>query len=180
MLDLDVAAAEICSNVGKAFPDQLDHRREMILRQLLALAEEATELDEALELYHALAKRTPYHDHLGEEIVDTILTAHMVAFYVQRPLLPVIDRLEADDAHITEAPYRVAGRVVKAGRRFLGIAQRTGDEATLYRELAALVLACKHVARSEFVLLDQAVAAKLDVIFSRGWKENANAGRGRI
>jgi hypothetical protein len=172
MLDLDVAAAEICSNVGKAFPDQLDHRGEMILRQLLALAEEATELDEALELHHVLGT-IPMHDHLGEEIVDTILTAHMVAFYVQRPLSLVVEKLEAEGMEITEAPYRVAGRAVKAGRRFLGIARRTGDEATLYRELASLVLACKHVARREFVLLDQAVAAKLQVIFSRGWKESA-------
>jgi len=170
MLDLDVAAAEICSSVGQAFPDRLDHRGEMILRQLLALAEEAAELDEALELYRALGT-IPAHDHLGEEIVDTILTAHMVAFYVDRPLLPVITDLEFTGALVTEAPYRVAGRAVKAGRRYLGIARRNGDLDTLYRQLAALVCACKYIARCEFVLLDQAVAAKLEVIFNRGWRE---------
>jgi hypothetical protein len=169
-LDLDVEAANICSCVGEAFPERLDHRGEMVLRQLLALAEEAAELDEALELYHEL-RGASVHDQLAGEIVDTIMTAHMVAFYIGQPLQPVVDNLKAVCAPASEAPYRVAGRAVKAGRRFLGVARRSGTLDALYRELATLVLTCETLAKREVILLDQAVAAKLQIIYSRGWKE---------
>jgi NTP pyrophosphatase (non-canonical NTP hydrolase) len=68
-------------------------------------------------------------------------------------------------------PYIEAGVAIKAGRRWLGIARRSGSKEEFAWHLARVVLAVHALANELDIDIDQAIADKVNVIFSRGWRE---------
>jgi NTP pyrophosphatase (non-canonical NTP hydrolase) len=152
-MDLAHFAAEIACHIGVEFPDPLPPRREMVLRQLSSLVEECIELDQAIEDGDL--------EHIAPELCDASITPYLVAHYAHIDL----------DAVMLGQPYREAGKAMKAGRRFLGIARRTGTKEELASALARVVISVQFVAQFQGINLEQAIADKLNVIFSRGWKE---------
>ena len=161
-MDLAYYAAEIARNVGREFPDPLVPWQEMTLRQLLSLVEEAIELDEAL--------RSGTSDQIAGELADAAITPYLVAHYADIDL----DQVELEIPGLMLAPpYREAGKVVKAGRRFLGIARRRGTKDELAMALARLSFSVQLTATANGVDLETAITDKLNIIFSRGWKEEA-------
>jgi len=143
---LPEVAEDVCKNVGREFPDPLDIVDQMILRQLSSLVEESIELDEAMMV--CLSSHTEDDMiHLGDECCDTTLTAYMVAYYA-------------------------AGRAMKAGRRYLGIARSSGTADQLAGELARVVLSVRKLAGAFGLDLNNAIKHKVEIIFSRGWRAN--------
>lgn len=160
-MDLAQIAADIARNVGREFPDPLVPWQEMTLRQLASLAEEVIELAEA---------RETNDPDLPGELCDASLTPYMVAHYAGIDLDSVVNDLDSKFTSYGE-PWRVAGDVLKAGRRYLGIARRSGTKEEFAATLGRLVLAVRQDACHANIDLDQAIADKVEVIFSRGWKE---------
>jgi NTP pyrophosphatase (non-canonical NTP hydrolase) len=64
-----------------------------------------------------------------------------------------------------------AGEVLKAYRRWSGLARRTGPFEDVVDELADVVLAAAVLAARLDIDLTAAVAAKLGVVHTRGWRE---------
>lgn len=174
MMDLADIASNICCNVGREFPDQLDQRSEMVLRQLSSLVEEAIELDESMTIcLSAIGDTGPYASEiniLGFECCNTILTAYMVAHYASIDLQSAVDFLDAASSRAYELPYRAAGLAMKSGRRYLGIARRGGTKDQLAGDLARVVLSVRHLADCFGVELDTSIHRKVEIIFSRGWR----------
>jgi NTP pyrophosphatase (non-canonical NTP hydrolase) len=163
-VDLQVIAADICRNVGREFPAS---REDMVLRELAHLMEEVVELDEVLE-----------EDHLAgikDELADTVLTCYVVAHYLPEDVGPHLGVavLAAAVGYLPEAPYRPAGRAMKAGRRYLGIARRSGPAAAVLLRLAEVVVSCHAVAHRIGIDLNEAILEKTRVVFSRGWRDPA-------
>lgn len=63
-----------------------------------------------------------------------------------------------------------AGEFVGAYRRATGQARRTGTVADVHAELADVVITAYVTAHEMGFDLDAAIAAKLDVVFTRGWR----------
>lgn len=158
-MDLAQIAADIARNVGREFPDPLVPWQEMTLRQLLSLIEEAIELDEAI------IKGTAAE--VAAEFADAAITPYLVAHYAGINL----DQVEMEIPRVMGKPYQEAGRVVKAGRRYLGIARRAGSKDELAQALARLTFCVQITANLHCVDLEKAIADKVDVIFKRGWRE---------
>lgn len=158
-MDLAHFAAEVARNVGREFPEPLVPWQEMTLRQLSSMVEEAIELDEAVDGGDPA--------HIAEELHDATLTCYLVAHYADIDLETTLCVV----APAYEQPYRLAGKAMKAGRRFLGIARRKGTREQLGLALARVVLAVRAVAVAEGIDLEKAIADKLNVVFSRGWRE---------
>lgn len=159
-MDLAHFAAEIARNVGREFPDPLVPWQEMTLRQLSSLVEECIELDEAIEGGDPVS--------VADELCDASITPYMVAHYAGIDLDAVMLDITAE---VFDQPYREAGKAMKAGRRFLGIARRTGTKEELAVALGRVVISVQFVAQFQGINLEQAIADKLNVIFSRGWRE---------
>jgi NTP pyrophosphatase (non-canonical NTP hydrolase) len=64
------------------------------------------------------------------------------------------------------------GEFVGAYRRWSGQARRTGSAEDVRAELADVVITAYVTAAELGIDLDRAIAAKLEVIFTRGWREN--------
>lgn len=158
-MDLAHFAAEIARNVGREFPDPLAPWQEMTLRQLSSMVEEAIELDEALD------EGDPAH--IAEELHDATITCYLVAHYADIDLEATLTTV----APACEQPYRLAGKAMKAGRRYLGIARRSGSREALGLALARVVLSVRAVAIAEGIDLEKAIADKLNIVFTRGWRE---------
>ncbi|GAA3456120.1 hypothetical protein GCM10018962_79540 [Dactylosporangium matsuzakiense] len=83
------------------------------------------------------------------------------------------------DAGFTETPHlrqalalaEEAGEFVGAVRRHFGLARRTGPFSDVEAELADVVLTAFVTAHTLGVDLEQALRAKLDVVYTRGWRE---------
>lgn len=67
------------------------------------------------------------------------------------------------------------GEFVGAYRRWTGQARRTGTEAEVHAELADVVITAYVTAAELDMDLDAAIKAKLDVVFSRGWREGGSS-----
>jgi NTP pyrophosphatase (non-canonical NTP hydrolase) len=65
-----------------------------------------------------------------------------------------------------------AGELVGAYRRWAGKARRTGTRRELEDEVADVLIVTACFAERAGIDLDAAVAAKLTVIYSRGWRED--------
>jgi NTP pyrophosphatase (non-canonical NTP hydrolase) len=82
-------------------------------------------------------------------------------------------------AGFTEAPHlrqtlalaEEAGEFVGAVRRHYGLARRTGSFADVEAELADVVITAFVTAHTMGIDLEQAVAAKLGQVYTRGWRE---------
>lgn len=67
------------------------------------------------------------------------------------------------------------GEFAGAYRRATGRARRTDTLEHAYEELADVVIVAYVIANALEIDLDQEIQKKLDIVFSRGWRENANA-----
>lgn len=63
------------------------------------------------------------------------------------------------------------GEFVGAYRRFAGLARRSGTAEEMHAELADVVITAYVTAEELGFDLDKAIADKLAVVFSRGWRE---------
>ncbi|MEV8512267.1 MazG nucleotide pyrophosphohydrolase domain-containing protein [Dactylosporangium sp. NPDC051484] len=83
------------------------------------------------------------------------------------------------DAGFTEAPHlrqalalaEEAGEFVGAVRRHYGLARRSGSFEDVEAELADVVITAFVTAHTMGIDLERAVAAKLGVVYTRGWRE---------
>ncbi|GAA2638091.1 hypothetical protein GCM10010399_84210 [Dactylosporangium fulvum] len=81
-------------------------------------------------------------------------------------------------AGFTEAPHlrqtlalaEEVGEFVGAARRHYGMARRGGDFADVEAELADVVITAFVTAHTMGIDLEQAIRAKLDVVYTRGWR----------
>lgn len=64
-----------------------------------------------------------------------------------------------------------AGELVGAYRRYTGRARRVGSREEVEHEIADVLIVTAVLAHLLDVDIDKAVASKLDIIYSRGWKE---------
>jgi NTP pyrophosphatase (non-canonical NTP hydrolase) len=94
--------------------------------------------------------------------------------------LDIVDRLQANGfaaGHPTATQRQVlalaeeAGEFVGAYRRWSGQARRAGTYEDMCLELADVVITAYVTAAELRMDLDAAITAKLDVIFTRGWRE---------
>lgn len=69
-----------------------------------------------------------------------------------------------------------AGEFVGAFRRWKGMARRSGTEEEVRAELADVAITAYVAAEEIGFDLDAAIAAKLDIVFSRGWRERTQCG----
>lgn len=84
-----------------------------------------------------------------------------------------------DDAGFTEEPHlrqtlalaEETGEFVGAVRRYYGMARRTGTFGDIEAELADVVLTAFVTAHVLGIDVERALAAKLGVIYTRGWRE---------
>ncbi|MER7004255.1 MazG nucleotide pyrophosphohydrolase domain-containing protein [Dactylosporangium sp. NPDC000555] len=82
-------------------------------------------------------------------------------------------------AGFTEAPHlrqalalaEEAGEFVGAVRRHYGMARRSGPFEDVEAELADVVITAFVTAHTMGIDLERAVAAKLGVVYTRGWRE---------
>jgi len=78
---------------------------------------------------------------------------------------------EAPATRQTLALAEEVGEFVGAVRRWSGLARRSGPFSDVEAELADVVITAFVSAVTLGVDLPKAIAAKLDVLFSRGWRE---------
>lgn len=82
----------------------------------------------------------------------------------------------ADDNGIRQvlALAEEVGEFVGAYRRHAGLARRSGTAVEMQAELADVVITAYVTAEELGFDLDQAIADKLEIIYSRGWREASN------
>ena len=85
----------------------------------------------------------------------------------RRPAITDANALDVQALCVAEE----AGELVGAYRRWAGKARRTGTRRELEGEIADVLIVTACFAERAGIDLDAAVAAKLAVIYSRGWRE---------
>lgn len=63
------------------------------------------------------------------------------------------------------------GEFVGASRRYYGMARRNGPRSDVEAELADVVITAFVTAHTMDIDLEKAIAAKLQVVFTRGWRQ---------
>jgi NTP pyrophosphatase (non-canonical NTP hydrolase) len=94
----------------------------------------------------------------------------------------IAERLEA--AGFTETPHlrqtlalaEEAGELVGAVRRHYGMARRTGPFEDIEAELADVIITAFVAAHTMGIDIERALATKLGVVYTRGWKEKEGEG----
>jgi NTP pyrophosphatase (non-canonical NTP hydrolase) len=157
-------AVEITKNLRAHFPDS-DER----IRQVLAIAEEAGEVQEAYLLW---LRGGPQGD-VAAELADVIITAYVTAVVLG---IDLTVKLAAEDASV-DAWQHVMGLGVKAGGfvgaygRWAGLKRRSGEWEEVVTALEDVAAAARATAGVLGVDLDAAVQAKATVIRTRGWRD---------
>jgi NTP pyrophosphatase (non-canonical NTP hydrolase) len=100
--------------------------------------------------------------------LDTRLRAN------RRPAITDANALDVQALCVAEE----AGELVGAYRRWAGKARRTGTRRELEDEIADLLIVTAVFAERAGIDLDAAIAAKLAVIYSRGWRKDDTAESG--
>ena len=85
----------------------------------------------------------------------------------RRPAITDANALDVQALCVAEE----AGELVGAYRRWAGKARRTGTRRELEDEIADVLIVTAVFAERAGIDLDAAIAAKLAVIYSRGWRE---------
>jgi NTP pyrophosphatase (non-canonical NTP hydrolase) len=85
----------------------------------------------------------------------------------RRPAITDANELDVQALCVAEE----AGELVGAYRRWAGKARRTGTRRELEDEVADVLIVTACFAERAGIDLDAAIAAKLAVIYSRGWRE---------
>jgi NTP pyrophosphatase (non-canonical NTP hydrolase) len=86
----------------------------------------------------------------------------------RRPAITDVNALDVQALCIAEE----AGELVGAYRRWAGKARRTGTLRELEDELADVLITTAVFAHRAGIDLDAAVAAKLAIIYARGWRQD--------
>lgn len=164
MSDLQDLAVEITKHLRQHFPDS-DERT----RQVLALAEEAGEAQEA---YLAVTWHTGDWAEAAAELADVLITAHVTAVVLDIELPDTVGDFPAltGREHVMDLGVR-AGRLVGAYRRWAGMARRTGPWEDVVAALAGVVAAARATADALGIDLDAAWRLKAEKILTRGWRD---------
>jgi NTP pyrophosphatase (non-canonical NTP hydrolase) len=86
----------------------------------------------------------------------------------RRPAITDANQLDVQAMCVAEE----AGELVGAYRRWAGKARRTGTRRDLEDEVADVLIVTAVFAERAGIDLDEAIAAKLTVIYSRGWRQD--------
>lgn len=138
-------------------------------RQMLGLAEEAGEFVGAYRRWVGLARRGGTAKQVWAELADVVITAYVTAVEVNVHLddsIPLPQVLPADPDRAVLGVFRAAHEAVKLFPVW------PPDRVALRR----VVSAAQQAAAVLDIDLPAAIAAKLDVIFTRGWRESAADG----
>lgn len=158
-------------DIGRRIAAQLDQHfdpAQARTRQVLALVEEAGEVVDAY-----LADEDA-GGAIASELADVLITAHVTAAVIGvAPLLAAHgggEQESTDDRQVL-ALVGHASRFAACYRRAAGMARRTGRWMDVETSLATVVVAVYDTARRLVVDLDAAVAAKVEVMYARGWRD---------
>ena len=162
---LSALAVEITTHLRAHFPDS-DER----IRQVLALAEEAGEAQEAYLLSLSGGPRNA----VAAELADVIVTAYVTAVVLGIDLSEV--KPTGEDSYFNGWQYVMdvgakAGGFVGAYRRWAGMARRSGPWRDVVSALTAVVRSVYAAADALDIDLDAAVVEKTELILSRGWRD---------
>jgi NTP pyrophosphatase (non-canonical NTP hydrolase) len=100
------------------------------------------------------------------------LEAHLRAN--RRPAITDANQLDVQALCVAEE----AGELVGAYRRWAGKARRTGTRRDLEDEVADVLIVTACFAERAGIDLNEAIARKLAVIYSRGWRDDSTAPAG--
>lgn len=162
---LPAVARLLVKHVGDAAADS---GRRLEDRQMFALAEEVGE--------YADACAGRYRFAMVEELADVLITSYVFAEVLGIDLLTEHVPPGAATAD-PDAMHRMATQMLGAYRRWQGMARRRGTREEVAEMLAALECSVHESAKFYGIDLTAAVRAKLEVIFTRGWRE-PEVGRG--
>lgn len=147
--------------------------RTLPLQQVLCLAEEAGEVQDAYLLW----RDGGAIDDLAAEIADVLITAHVTGDVLGIPMgTPLTDPGEPWPAQPNVEVLRLGrsvGDFVGAYRRWSGMARRTGPWDSVVESLAKVTQAAYATAVSLEIDLDAAWRKKATTIMSRGWRDNS-------
>lgn len=150
-------------------------------RQVLNLAEEAGEFIGAYRRWAGLARRTGTAEQVHAELADVVITSYVTAAELDIDL----DAAVAYGRQHGYAPAWSPGGMAPEGevyRRVLTVTvavarfvQADLDELPWTRRVTLAKVVCAAYAAAQALAfdLDAAITAKLAVVFSRGWRENA-------
>lgn len=176
MVDLVELATTITGHLRENFQDS-----DAGFRQILVIAEEAGEAQEA---YLAWSRGGPRQDVL-DELADVLLTAHVTGVVLGvdltgvdgpaaggpfRTWAPAVESGATQWVPVMEVGVR-AGALVGAYRRWSGMARRSGPREDVVSALVDVVRAAYAAADVLDVDLLAAVEAKAVKIFARGWRD---------
>lgn len=146
-------------------------------RNVLCLAEEAGEVVGAYRRYTGQARRTGTVADVAAELADVVITSYVTAHEIGMDLDAHAWATVAPSAvHFLTAERWVRELYVRAGRfveHFVDRCAATSPGVEL--DLANVVAGAYAVALTLGINLDAAIAEKLVVVFSRGWRDG---GRG--
>ncbi len=136
--------------------------------QILNLAEEAGEFVGAYRRWTGRARRTGTEQEAQAELADVVITAYVTAasmgVILNSPAISVMYRVEPVDAW----PHVLA--VFNYTARFVA-AWLDGPDSDRHGRLTIVAEAAYHVASVLGWDLDEAITAKLDTVFARGWRD---------
>ncbi|MGH7743545.1 MAG: hypothetical protein ACREQ5_01810 [Candidatus Dormibacteria bacterium] len=166
-IDLAGMAGIIADNIDDHFP-----AAEAADRQVLCLAEEVGEFVGAFRRANGMARRSGTFGEMRAELADVVITtyvsAHVLGISLSDSMRPVLSFL-SHGPDVTGIE-QVLALVSKAGQ--FADAYRHGDGKsevrTTLEEIAFLAYAVASVLGID---LEAAIADKLAIIFTRGWKE---------
>jgi NTP pyrophosphatase (non-canonical NTP hydrolase) len=146
-------------------------------RQVLNLVEEAGELVGAYRRWAGLARRSGTAQEMHAELADVVITAYVTAAELgidldaalTNPASRTPDPLEPHRFDRVSGGCRAVLAVALAVTRFM-VADLEGRPCAA-ASLARVVSAARAAGLALAVDLDAAVASKLAVVFSRGWRE---------
>ena len=134
--------------------------------QVLTLMEEAGEIVGAYRRWTGRARRFGTTEELQAELADMVITAHVTAIELGYELTAVPVRLMYGVEPADAWPYAMA--IFHAVGTF---GQRWGAGEDAREELEKVVQITCQMAAVLRVDLAVAIAAKLEIVFTRGWRE---------
>lgn len=150
--------------------------------QVICLAEEVSEFIEAWHVFNVSGGLTDW-DEVRAELADVEIVAYMTArtlgYNLDEILSDITGGLTLPEEFILPERATMAqvdglaidvGHFLKAWRRSSGNARKAGTTAETMMSLAHVVIAVHRVAAILNIDLDDAVVAKLRIIYSRGWR----------
>lgn len=162
MITMAIAAEIVDQLRANGFPTE-----QAVQRQLLALAEEAGEFVGAYRRCAGMARRCGTAHEVRAELADVVITAYVTAAELGVALtVPPTCLVERFDVDPDRAVLRVFAAVNWFVQPYLS-GQTRVDDVTLN----GVVRAANAAAAALGFDLAAAVAAKLDVIVTRGWRE---------